>query len=1390
MADFHAFADMSQLLGTQSSTESFGAKGIDEFRLTSSFNITTDVKAFAVITGTVLIQPVDSTEDPSGELVNLIIKPFLQSTINFSPVKYFIYRGLKRSDFVDNNDNVQLSGTEFINELNEIQNERNTIANTNDIIPLETLFGHNLTPNMSDLIDDFFFTSDDNIQLANINGGTYLGDYKGNESVGFEIILENPSYFPDIGMARKLVHKIEINTSDTVQKKRKDRELTLNFIDPSSYYGMHFEENRRVGAKNDPSPYDPSIHDIQGDSIYDVIIQQFETRNIIYLDIRSDNGYSLNYYQNYEGSPDADKEIQIALTPSAPAQVNYYNIHNWPFHVIADAGNTSTNENEYALTFPMNDNPSPLLFAEHANIVSISTGNFIATEDLVQSPPNDWSESIVFKVPNPLGVSTSEKQVSTIVKLHFIRQIDNNISQSTNVVPTKRFTDQVFGPIGVNPNWNTSDSTQWVTGFHKKYIDASAKGKLAFDKSVKIIDEDTTPDNRFLVGGNIAVDFEIGQTINVVGSTSNDGAYTVDNVFFDGTQTIIVVNESISNTSPVNHGDLEFEKDMDIAGINTIDKEIFITGGRAFRDADTDPLRVGEINPGDIVTITNSPDNNGSYVVDNMTINSDFAVIRIIDSVPQSLRGDMLGFGYMSQTGVSTDVGRRIFYAVPNEYNSLLFGPQTPNPIVKNMVGGVSSRTSFFLEMKRLLPDLILEGVTLDLAPSPNVATLSYTTKSGKVVPFGRNNFIALGISDMEFNNITNAANNSNLSDLHDKYLILKPSTNVPVGFVSGDTLMDNNGENYKKYELFVAGLDNNGEYLTVSGSPNIEIYSTDGLLFTSQEFANTEDLFKHKNDKDEGLLYEEQFSDDAEPLAILSGDPNMLQHVNDFQNAVIATNNLSDIESHVENYGKLILEQAYNYSKQNPTSPDDRPLYWARLRMRVALRNHPQLENRFSKRMKLIDKLDEVSRGIHAVKFKPIIEIVGLLGDEGHKRVIESTFNGNDTILKVEENLTNSSPSGEIQYTHYVEIIGVDVVNDTITVANDFTSELISGDSIAITQSTGNNNSHTIDTIILDSGNTIIKVLGNIGDANSDGKLAFLRKKNIDGINTSNNEITISNEDIVEDIEKSTLNILISGFDKFGSIDSHNPAGIVALSLHNKIITNANNVVFAHLQSCGIFPVSWRYFNNRFIESAFKPYIKEANAVNAVVTISLDAPIDSIQIDRFLAKTRGSGKSRGNENLKGNKFPPLLRAKLHYETTLPFVPMIALHSGNYILHLDQSYKPGGPSCDPFEYITYSNPNQTPISNSNFLTNSTSPSVPSNKLDAGSGGGYMSNEIAYRVARLRDLYNPNLSTGHLHVPGFGGWICGAPYNSLTLGDTPDVVVDVESIFKNMLLYLK
>ncbi len=79
----------------------------EEYRTTSfvqACNLETPEKVFAICDGRVLIQPMTGSNDK----VNLILKP----SANYTPlkIKYFVYRGVRKADLIDQNCVVLLDG--------------------------------------------------------------------------------------------------------------------------------------------------------------------------------------------------------------------------------------------------------------------------------------------------------------------------------------------------------------------------------------------------------------------------------------------------------------------------------------------------------------------------------------------------------------------------------------------------------------------------------------------------------------------------------------------------------------------------------------------------------------------------------------------------------------------------------------------------------------------------------------------------------------------------------------------------------------------------------------------------------------------------------------------------------------------------------------------------------------------------------------------------------------------------------------------------------------------------------------------------------------------------------------------------------------------------------
>jgi len=264
---------------------------------------------------------------------------------------------------------------------------------------------------------------------------------------------------------------------------------------------------------------------------------------------------------------------------------------------------------------------------------------------------------------------------------------------------------------------------------------------------------------------------------------------------------------------------------------------------------------------------------------------------------------------------------------------------------------------------------------------------------------------------------------------------------------------------------------------------------------------------------------------------------------------------------------------------------------------------------------------------------------------------------------------------------------------------------------------------------------------------------------------------------------------ILIAGYDPFQLVPGvsyndpthYNPSACFALYFHGKTLTSpqgANAQVFSF-----IIPNRYEFFDSSFAEDYFGRYITAGNNVNAIVSISLNGNSYSMDIERFYARCRGGY----NDNLRENQEPPKAinpqgdaTAQEFYETKLPVSTILQSPPGqdldtrnSTVLVFDQSFEATDNSnpmviqnnplynyfpesvTNPKVFGSGSNLTQNPFANS---TMGLTPIGTSYISVEGSGGNYFSNELPYRIARLRDIYNntapsgAQVVSGHIHLP--------------------------------------
>ncbi len=209
----------------------------------------------------------------------------------------------------------------------------------------------------------------------------------------------------------------------------------------------------------------------------------------------------------------------------------------------------------------------------------------------------------------------------------------------------------------------------------------------------------------------------------------------------------------------------------------------------------------------------------------------------------------------------------------------------------------------------------------------------------------------------------------------------------------------------------------------------------------------------------------------------------------------------------------------------------------------------------------------------------------------------------------------------------------------------------------------------------------------------------------------------------------------------KYGNPLQSNPSGVTALSLHGKTIGDYYIQTF-------VFPVRYKDFDEfkngkGVVEAFFEPHIQK---VDMIITVSQGGAF-RFDVDRFPCKNRGGfmdnmfwGKSVQGYNQQ--YFKQLTAGKEFYETTLPYKKMVPNKNNptdTFWTYFNQTFDAVGDMYD----------------NANVegtVLNKKISDIQSLKSKSGSGSNYLSNEIFYRVAKMRTEQRPTLATGHLHIP--------------------------------------
>ncbi|MFD0266378.1 pyroglutamyl peptidase [Streptomyces sp. NPDC127106] len=220
---------------------------------------------------------------------------------------------------------------------------------------------------------------------------------------------------------------------------------------------------------------------------------------------------------------------------------------------------------------------------------------------------------------------------------------------------------------------------------------------------------------------------------------------------------------------------------------------------------------------------------------------------------------------------------------------------------------------------------------------------------------------------------------------------------------------------------------------------------------------------------------------------------------------------------------------------------------------------------------------------------------------------------------------------------------------------------------------------------------------------------------------------------------------VFVSGFDPFGldtEVRRANPSGSAVLRLNGRRITLADGTT-AEVRAV-VLPVRYADFDAGMVERAFAPRLAGGPApADLITTVSQGYP-GIFTLEAWAGRSRSADPYPDNTRALsgGTREHPVTAPGLgagpeFIRTTLPADAVTAAVQTPFPVRLNTA-------------VT-----EIPAGGTAPVDRADGPTAGSRAV-AGGGGGYLSNEVAYRSNRLRGELAPRLPGGHLHTPVLTG----------------------------------
>ena len=480
------FADPATF--SQEEWRAFGPRGdngeqkANQFSLSSAFGSWSTTNAYAVCKGVVFLQP---QKDSEGTTVNLVLRPIEQPFPGVK-VKYFVYRGMRKEDFFDNDKVLVVDGntSDFINKINT--GFASFYTSRNQQVPdfLAKYIGYdpaNQAENL--LLDDFFFkqatyvnvngTDVENttmaFELPLVQGGASLGRFASDKTFAMDVVLDygdfretsdDSRFIFNLAYVRSWRAELNfwwLNDPGVVAMRPRYKEQIFQFIDILAFYGAH-ADGGVVKAKIGGTWYNKTAT-----AIYTDLLNTSHGKNRWYFYIQSDRTRSYNFYGNYVIGDGNTNNLKKGYAENAISEAKY-TLNDWP--IMIDEGWHSHGEttNNLFLQFTKTpNNQHAMCFVPVGYIANAQDNNFCNAENLsmpdgVDGTVAEWTRPLHFKVP-VIAEDGFKKNISSFaILLYQGRQYafeagtatdENNVT--TPVYAIANYFDEVFDGLDALP---------------------------------------------------------------------------------------------------------------------------------------------------------------------------------------------------------------------------------------------------------------------------------------------------------------------------------------------------------------------------------------------------------------------------------------------------------------------------------------------------------------------------------------------------------------------------------------------------------------------------------------------------------------------------------------------------------------------------------------------------------------------------------------------------------------------------------------------------------------------------------------------------------------------------------------------------------------------------